>query len=273
MDLPIRIISTDFDGTIHSDLEEPPVPPALQELIGELQSKGATWIINTGREFHSLMETLESCQISIQPDYLVTVEREIHFRNGSGYLPVEDWNRACQSANQRLFDRVNSKIPELTADLTNRYAVRIYEDAFSPLCFIAESNDDSDEICQYLEEHFGSEPDLSVVRNDIYGRLSHSGFNKGSALSEIGRLLGIGPEYTVAAGDHMNDLPMLDHDHARWLIAPGNAVKVVKETVRNQEGFVSSEHYGNGVAAGLKHWLRYLSNGHGFSEEENRKRH
>ena len=261
MELPIRIISTDFDGTFHSDFEDPPIPRTLQELIGMLQSKGAIWVINTGREFHSLMETLESCQISIQPDYLVTVEREIHVRNGSGYLPMEDWNRACQTANQRLFDSVISKIPEVTADLANRYAARIYEDAFSPLCFIAESNVDADGICLYLEEYFGSEPDLAVVRNDIYGRLSHSGFNKGSALSEIGRRLGIGPEYTAAAGDHMNDLPMLEHARARWLIAPGNAVEVVKEMVRNQEGFVSAEHCGNGVAAGLRHWLRYLSNG------------
>ena len=35
MDLPIQLISTDFDGTLHADHESPPVPERLQELIGD----------------------------------------------------------------------------------------------------------------------------------------------------------------------------------------------------------------------------------------------
>lgn len=252
------MVSTDFDGTFHSDFEDPPIPVVLRDLIGSLQSQGVVWVINTGRGLQSLMETLESCRISVQPDYLVTVEREIHVRNGSGYLSVEDWNGACQAAHQHLFDHIEPRLPELVADLEDRFSARIYEDAFSPLCLTAESNDDADEICGFLEAYYQSEPELAVVRNDVYARLSHSGFNKGSALAEIGRRSGIDSEYTVAAGDHMNDLPMLESARARWLIAPGNAVKSVKETVRNQDGYVSTEHCGKGVADGLKHWLRQL---------------
>src|ERR1019366_9106863 len=58
MSLPIRLISTDFDGTLFAEFESPPIPEPVQELIGELQSRGAKWGINTGRDMSSLMEAL-----------------------------------------------------------------------------------------------------------------------------------------------------------------------------------------------------------------------
>ena len=58
MGLPIRLISTDFDGTIFTEFENPPIPDSVQELIGDLQSRGAKWVINTGRDMSSLMEAL-----------------------------------------------------------------------------------------------------------------------------------------------------------------------------------------------------------------------
>ena len=33
MTSPIRLLSTDFDGTLHAEFESPPVPEALQNLI------------------------------------------------------------------------------------------------------------------------------------------------------------------------------------------------------------------------------------------------
>jgi hypothetical protein len=35
-ELPIKLISTDFDGTLHAEHEDPPVPHDLQELIASL---------------------------------------------------------------------------------------------------------------------------------------------------------------------------------------------------------------------------------------------
>ncbi len=92
---PIKLISTDFDGTLFAEFESPPIPQSLQQLIGELQAGGAKWIINTGRDMSSLMEALARAGISIEPDYLVLVEREIHLHKDSQYLGLEDWNSAC----------------------------------------------------------------------------------------------------------------------------------------------------------------------------------
>src|SRR5690349_13340464 len=75
---PIKLISTDFDGTVHTDFESPPVPRELEILIGSLQKRGVIWVINTGRDLTSLLETLTKAGLSVRPDYVVVVEREIY---------------------------------------------------------------------------------------------------------------------------------------------------------------------------------------------------
>ena len=98
MNLPIQIISTDFDGTFFAEFENPPVPDELQRLIGRLQEAGTKWVINTGRDLSSLLETLARAHLSARPDYLVVVEREIYVHDQAQYIGLEDWNRACARA-------------------------------------------------------------------------------------------------------------------------------------------------------------------------------
>src|SRR5690242_307909 len=100
MTLPIKLISTDFDGTIFAEFENPPIPVQLQELIGSLQKRGARWIINTGRDMSSLMEALARARVTIQPDYLVLVEREIYRHDGARYVGVEPWNAECTRSHE-----------------------------------------------------------------------------------------------------------------------------------------------------------------------------
>ena len=45
----------------------------------------------------------------------------------------------------------------------------------------------------------------------------------GTALAEICRRLGVGAEAVFAAGDWLNDLPMLDKRFAHFLAAPANS--------------------------------------------------
>jgi hydroxymethylpyrimidine pyrophosphatase-like HAD family hydrolase len=257
-DLPVRLLSTDFDGTLHAEFEDPPVPEDLQHLIGELQGEGMVWVINTGRDLSSLLEGLGQARLSIWPDYVVTVEREIHRRHGPQYLPAVAWNRNCHLAHERLFERVRKDVPRLTEWVKSRYRATIYEDLFSPFCLIAGNNPDADDIYAYLQEYCASMPPLTVVRNDVYARFSHAEYNKGSALGEIARVLEVAVEEIVAAGDHLNDLPMLSTRYARWLIAPGNSEPSVKEAVRRQGGHVSEEYFGRGVAQGLRSLLKAL---------------
>ncbi|MBI5384532.1 MAG: HAD family phosphatase [Verrucomicrobia bacterium] len=251
----IKLISTDFDGTLHADHEDPPVPDDLQALIGDLQSRGAQWVINTGRDLAGLLEAVARARLRIKPDFTVVVEREIYRHTGAQYVDLADWNHRCRRLHAELFDRVRRDVRRLTAWVNGRYPAMVYEDAFSPFCVIAESNAGMDAIQAFLQDYCGEVPGLAVMRNDVYARFNHAEFNKGTALAEIARRLGVKPEETFAAGDHLNDVQMLSRDVAHCLVAPDNAVPQVKELVLQQGGYVSHQPWGHGVARGLKYWL------------------
>src|SRR5881394_1626766 len=179
MNLPIQLISTDFDGTFFAEFENPPVPGQLQRLIGQLQEAGAKWVINTGRDLSSLLESLARAHLSVRPDLLVVVEREIYVHEKSQYVGWEDWNRTCAQAHGELFSRVRADLPRLVAWVNERFDATVYEDSYSPFCLIAENNGDADRIHEYLNGYCEQVPQLQVVRNDVYARFSHEDYNKG----------------------------------------------------------------------------------------------
>jgi hydroxymethylpyrimidine pyrophosphatase-like HAD family hydrolase len=259
MSLPIKLISTDFDGALFAEFESPPIPGPVQDLIGDLQSRGAKWVINTGRDMSSLMEALARARIPLEPDYLVLVEREIYCHADSQYIGLEEWNAACARTHAELFARVRADMPRIVAWISARFHARLYEDAHSPFCLIAGNNGDADVIHEYLAEYCRRIPGLMLVRNDVYARFCHESFNKGTALAAITRRLGLSPATVFAAGDQLNDLPMLSRKYARWLAAPSNAVEPVKQKVREQNGHVSEQSRGHGVADGLAVCLSWAS--------------
>ena len=139
--------------------------------------------------------------------------------------------------------------------VNSRFRATVYEDAYSPFCLIAGNNGEADLIHARMDEFCTRFPELTVVRNDVYARFCHASYNKGTALAELTRRLGLTPENVLAAGDHLNDLPMLQAGFATRLVAPANAIQSVKEVVTQQHGFVSQHLCGNGVVEGLEYYL------------------
>jgi hypothetical protein len=251
MELPLQLISTDFDGTIFSEFDPHPVPSGLQRLIADLQVRGARWVINTGRDLTSLLEALARARLTVQPDFLVLVEREIHVRDGASFSPLQPWNERCAVEHARLFAGVAADIPRLAAWVRERFEAAVYADPWSPFCLVARQNADADVIHAFLNDYCAGVPNLTVVRNDVYARLSHAAYSKGTALGEIRDRLKLGADRVFAAGDHLNDLPMLSRQWARWLAAPANAIPPVKAAVRAGGGFVSGLPAGYGVEEAL----------------------
>jgi hydroxymethylpyrimidine pyrophosphatase-like HAD family hydrolase len=251
---PLRLLSTDFDGTIHEDFARPPIPTELQEWIAAFQARGGVWVINTGREMASLLESLGRAHVHVHPDHLILVEREIHRREHGRYVPFEPWNSQCSRDHAEVFSAFSRELADLFEHLTERYDATFYNDSFSPLCAIADSNAQMDSIQSELDEFCRSVPRLAPVRNDVYVRLSHVAYSKGTALAELARTLGIRPEETAAAGDHLNDLPMLRRQFAHRLVAPTNALSVVKAQVTAEGGYLAAGTAGHGVLEALQRW-------------------
>jgi hydroxymethylpyrimidine pyrophosphatase-like HAD family hydrolase len=254
--MPIKLISTDFDGTLFAEFENPPVPLKLQNLLARLQAGGAKWIINTGRDLSSLLESMGRARLAIQPDYAVIVEREIYRLDGSRFIEDRKWNQASHHAHAQLFCQVRPDLPRLRQWVQSRFPATIYEDFYSPFCLIAGKYEDAVVIYKFLNDYCRQVPHLTLVCNDVYARLSHDAFSKGTALAEIARQCGRTPAETFAAGDHLNDLSMLSRQHAHWLAAPANAVPAVKDLVLAQNGRVSLLSHGHGVADALEFFLQ-----------------
>ena len=252
----LKLICTDFDGTLHSDFTEPPVPEALQRKLKELQADGTQWVINTGRTLEDLQHGLDLADLSVHPDYVVVVEREIHRWDGSKFQPHSEWNERCAATQAALFAQITDRLPEIFNWVNLHFTASVYEDEWSPFCLIAHNNADADEIQQFVEKQISNEPLLTFVRNDVYARLSHIEYTKGTALNEVARLLNIPCEGILAAGDHWNDISMLQPNCAQWIVAPANAITKVAQHVKSIDGFLANSDSGQGVLEGLEWALK-----------------
>ena len=89
----IKLVSTDFDGTLVNHFERPPVVPELIALLLKLRRAGVLWAINTGRDLGHIVHGLDEFAFPVQPDFVLTSERDLfHKRNGGGWEPYGDWN-------------------------------------------------------------------------------------------------------------------------------------------------------------------------------------
>ena len=110
----IRLLSTDFDGTLVDHFASPPVAPALFEWFSELQRCGVLWAVNTGRDLKFALDGLRQFAFPLEPDYILTNEREIFHRNPGGeWQDYGDWNRRCLQEHDRLFAEENYFLKEM----------------------------------------------------------------------------------------------------------------------------------------------------------------
>jgi hydroxymethylpyrimidine pyrophosphatase-like HAD family hydrolase len=249
----LRLLCTDFDGTIAEGDGSPISPAFFERLAVERRNGPLYWVINTGRTFESLRDELINREAPIWPDWVVAVEREIWLvrdRRGVGWF---EWNRKCELMHAQLFESV-APVWKLIEDYIGKHTnARLVEDAGSPLGIIASCEEEADEISAFMKPLLESWPTLVAVRNTIYFRFSHKFYNKGACLEAIANGIGVLPLQTLAIGDHLNDLPMLDRRYAHHLACPGNSVDEVKEKVRSQRGYVAEAKVAEGTLEAWNH--------------------
>jgi HAD superfamily hydrolase (TIGR01484 family) len=252
----LRLISTDFDGTIHDPTSIPPIAPEFVDWIRSAQGYGIKWVVNTGRDFTSLINTLKLLQLGIYPDYVVSVERQIHIFHRGEYHDHPKWNRRCHVDHEALFVIAEPSINRIRTWLETNSTAQIYSDSWSPLCIIASHESEADSIHRIAEEECRQVSNLTIVRNSAYFRFAHRSYTKGSALAEIARDLGLNKDQIFAAGDHYNDITMLDGTHATHVAAPANAIPGIKASVLNAGGYVSERTCSHGILDALEFFMK-----------------
>lgn len=256
MPAPIQLLSTDFDGTLVSHANDPVFDRACMDLIAELQQGGAIWAINTGRSVGLLEEGLEDFAFPVLPDFILTSERDVFRPINGGWEPYGDWNARCAQAHAELYDTASSVLAEVVDYVSRKTKARVVYEADEPAGLIASSEEEMDHLTEFIDQAKAREPKFHYQRNTIYLRFCHADYHKGAALEELSRLTGIPREAIFAAGDHHNDLSMLDGRYAAYSACPANAIAEVKASVRRANGWVAENEYGAGVHEALQHFLR-----------------
>ena len=249
----LRLICTDYDGTLAEPESKPISPIFFERLLAWRKHGQVYWVVNTGRTYESLQEDFVRRKIPIWPNWIVALEREIWLvrdRRGIGWF---EWNRKCELLHSQLFESVGP-LWKLIEDYVVRHTkAQLVADAGSPLGIIASCDEEADEISAFMTPLLANWPSLVAVRNAIYFRFSHKFYHKGVCLEAVAHGLGILPLQIYAAGDHLNDLPMLERRYARHLGCPGNAVEDVKKKIRAQGGYVATAEAAEGTVEAMDH--------------------
>jgi hydroxymethylpyrimidine pyrophosphatase-like HAD family hydrolase len=249
----IRLLSTDFDGTLIGHPSDGRCSPKLAEALCDYSRAGGLWAVNTGRSLPHAIEGLEQFACPVAPHFLLTNEREVFRKDETGeWCDFGNWNQICHDVHAALFseasgifDAIITKIPT-TADVT------VIHESGLPVGLITSDEGVMESVVAALAPVREEFADFSWQRNTVYLRFCHQSYHKGAALAELCRLTGISSSETMAAGDHFNDLSMLCGKYSAFVACPDNAIPIVKETVRAAGGFVSAQKFGDGIADALE---------------------
>ncbi len=252
----LRLLSIDFDGTLVSHAGEPALNRQCMELIRELQDIGAIWAINTGRSVDLLESGLANFEIPIRPDFILTTERDV-FRpggNGDKWEPFGNWNDRCARDHAELFASAQPVLAEVIDFVTQETKARLIYDSDRLEGLAAESEEEMEQIARFIEEARAGHPKFDYQRNGVYLRFCHADYHKGAALAELARLIGVSRDNIFAAGDHHNDISMLDGKFAAMPSCPANAISEVQSAVRKANGYVARQEHGAGVCEALRYF-------------------
>jgi HAD superfamily hydrolase (TIGR01484 family) len=251
---PGLILSFDFDGTLHDPAGSPPVPTEFFAEIRRLrETHGAVWGINTGRSMPQVVEGLIESRFPFLPDWVVAREREIYFPNTFGrFLPHTDWNKRCEKDIHKLFKKSRKVLKKIRYEIEEHTGARYIEMDGEPAGLISRTEEEMEWIVGHIAPMMAEVPELGWQRNSIYLRFGHRNYQKGSSLTEVARLHGLGTAQAFAAGDSHNDIEMLSAAHSGYAACPANAVEAIQDAVATRGGIITKAAYGYGVVEALR---------------------
>jgi HAD superfamily hydrolase (TIGR01484 family) len=255
--MQIKLLSIDFDGTMVSRVSEPVLDRECMELIRDLQDQGTIWAINTGRSVDLLESGLTDFEFPMRPDFILTSERDV-FRpgsNGDKWEPFGDWNARCARDHAELFSSAQSILAEVVDFVTQQTKAQLLYDSEGLEGLRAENEEEMNRIVDFIERARGDDTKFHYQRNTIFLRFCHADYHKGAVLAELARLINVPRENIFAAGDHHNDISMLNGEVAGMPACPANAIDEVKTAVRSAGGYVAERQHGAGVHEALQHFL------------------
>lgn len=239
--MAVNLFCFDFDGTLVDKDHTPSFEPALAEQLEAASRGGAAWVINTGRSLHHTLEGVLGHRIPLAPDFIIAREHEIYARSADGrWSDLGVWNGEARVIHDTFYRQHARVLGDIRRFVEGGQLGWWIEEAGDPAGVITHTEEGMAQVIDFVHERLARWPDLGYQRNTIYLRFTHRRFDKGTALRELTRHLGLTAAEVFAAGDNFNDLPMLRRDLAHHLVAPENSLPQVKSQVLDEGGRVSA---------------------------------
>jgi hypothetical protein len=253
------LLCFDFDGTLVDPSRPGHLDPYLERALLAMERRGARLVINTGRSLFHAVDGINNLGLRDLPHHLIAWEREIYqptkFRR---WVDSGDWNKRSRKKHRKLFRNHRRVLGRIRQHVEATGTARWIEEPEEPAGIIASDEPQMETLVRTIEDELRSgdrATTLAYERNSIYLRFSHPEYNKGTALLELRRQLGIPADRTFAVGDNHNDLTMLDSDVAGMVACPGNTIPEVASAVSSRGGYVAKRHHGPGVAEAIGYFF------------------
>ena len=260
----IKLIVSDVDGTLVED-GSPELNPEIFKAILKLRGKGLQVVIASGRPWASVQKAFEPVK-----------EKIFYVSNNGAYVGC--YGRCLYAYSiepsmvKRLIERVrlypeleivyagvNGDYVETENEALCRWLVDSYKFNLIRVKDLLAVEEPCVKISVYkpqgieaaardIYEEFNTELKVACA-GDMWMDCMAKGVNKGHAVKMIQESLGITPKETMAFGDQLNDLEMLDRAYYSFAVA--NA----RDEVRKAARFQADSNVNNGVLKILKQLL------------------
>lgn len=256
----IKLIAADLDGTLLNDQKQ--LGHDFWDVEQQLHRKGIYLTMASGRQYYTLLETFESIQdrtifIAENGTYVVYKGEELHIDamdmdsaiqlietgreiDGAHLIVCGKRSAYLESTNEAFLNEVRTyyKRHQIVDDLT-----KVKDDILKVTTF-----DFNDSFINSYPHFQPFENDFTVaVSGKMYLDVTNKTANKGTALERIQQKFNITSEETLAFGDFLNDLEMLQT--AKYSYAMKNAHPAIIETANYVTDF---DNNNNGVLEVIK---------------------
>jgi len=249
-----------MDGTLVDDAKE--IHDELWPLIDELHARGVTFCPASGRQYYNLVQEFEDVAeelvfIAENGTYVVARGREIS-SDGLGLDVARQLVRRIRGIPEagailcgKRSAYIERRDPPFVTQAQTYYArLRIVED----LLEVADDDVLKVTVYDFVSGEHNTAPRLAQIRATHQVVISGPHWvdvlsptaNKGHALRQVQAALGVTPEQTMAFGDFLNDLEMMDA--ATYSFAMANAHPRLKERAR----WIAPANNANGVVRAIR---------------------
>ncbi|MFA4944850.1 MAG: HAD family hydrolase [Lentisphaeria bacterium] len=245
----IRLLATDFDGTLYDPLARLPAGnesfAQLRVLIHQFRFQHRLkWAVITGRHVESIPAVAGELLLhGLVPDFLVMEDAHIFVRHRHRYRPFWWWNLCLRFRRRRQLRSYRPRVRQLKAETERRHpgiedltAGRLIDYWYA---FNHEA--DASAVEEELRHEFDGNPDFFVFRWGLEVCLVPTAGTKGEAVKRLAATLKATPAEIATVGDGPNDISMLNGSCAAHVACVGNADAAVRDTVRRAGGLVSQE--------------------------------